>query len=131
MDPNYHHKKRNENPQLREWGKEKKKRRTKADFDKEDAAAKTKLFDRKPEADEISEDEEKEAKEPMDNDCMTDDSLAPQSVELSRRFAKLYILLLKWFKCRFVVFCKCQLNTNDVSCRGSSMPRGIRTPRRR
>lgn len=131
LDKKYKYKKKESNPKLNAWEKTKQYRRSNAEFEKEANAAKSKMHDTKPKEDQDVVDAKKQSNEPLENDCITKDSTSPQSIALSRRFAKLYILLLKWFKCRFTVFCMWFLNSNHISCRGSSLQRSLWNERRR
>jgi hypothetical protein len=39
----------------------------------------------------------------IEDDCATDAAVSPQGIELSRKFSRFYLLLLKWMKCKVVV----------------------------
>jgi hypothetical protein len=98
LDPKYKHHFKSKDPKAKERVGEKRHRTTNAQ------ASKVKKEAMETRHDVIEEEEEPEviiddSKEKPERDCEHGDCLLPQSIELSRLFAILYIVLLAWLGC--------------------------------
>jgi hypothetical protein len=98
----FKYKKKTSEPILKKFKKEKRKRRSDADFEKEREDARGIMFDSKEEPEEDVVDTP-DATVKIEDDCATSDAVSPQGIELSRKFSRFYLLLLKWMKCKVVV----------------------------
>lgn len=110
-----------DDPILEEAEKRKRKRRGKSDFKEEADEARSRMHEKKVGLDEDIPDDSKTTKTVLEDDCVTADSIEPQSIALSSRYGRLYILLLRWLGCRIVILGK-SIFSNPFRGRGCSMP---------